>query len=165
MVQLYLIRHAIAEERGAAWPDDTLRPLTEAGRSRMRKAATGLVRLGVQFDIVLSSPLVRARQTAELVTAAFDDRPPLVVFDLLAPDTAPAALLDGLRPYARKKGIALVGHEPDLGALAARLIGARQPLEFRKGAVCRIDLGGLPPSGPGMLRWFVTPATLRAVGA
>ena len=60
--------------------------------------------------------------------------------------------------------MALVGHEPDLGHLAAKLIGLKRPLEFRKGAVCRIDVDGLPPGGPGQLRWFVPPRMLRAPG-
>ena len=62
--ELYLIRHGLAEERGEAWPDDTKRPLTDEGMSRMRKAARGLARLGVSFDAILTSPLTRARQTA-----------------------------------------------------------------------------------------------------
>ena len=71
--EIYLIRHAIAEERSDAWPDDAKRPLTEDGISRMRKAARGAVRMGVSFDVILASPLVRTRQTAEVVAAAFDD--------------------------------------------------------------------------------------------
>ena len=62
--ELYLVRHGLAEERGDAWPDDTKRPLTDEGISRMRKAARGLARLGVSVEVVLTSPLVRARQTA-----------------------------------------------------------------------------------------------------
>lgn len=165
MVQLYLVRHAIAEERGVAWPDDALRPLTADGRARMRKAAKGLAHLGMSVDVVLTSPLVRARQTAEILAAAFDGQPPVVLFEPLTPDAGQTALLDALRKHSRKPRLALVGHEPDLGALAARLIGARQPLAFKKGAVCRIDLDTLPPSSPGTLRWFVTPAILRAVSA
>lgn len=163
MVQLYLIRHAVAEERGAAWPDDTLRPLTDDGRARMRKVAKGLVRLGVSLDVVLTSPLVRARQTAELVAAAFDGQPPILELPQLEPDTPYTELLDGLRKYARKKRVALVGHEPDLGIIASRLLGTKKPLAFRKGGVCLIDVGTLPPTTPGTLRWFAPPAMLRAI--
>ena len=63
----------------------------------------------------------------------------------------------------RKARIALVGHEPNIGELAARLIGARLPLEFKKGAICRIDFDVLPPKGMGQLRWFVTPRMLREI--
>ena len=161
--QLYLIRHGLAEARGDAWPDDTKRPLTDEGMSRMRKAARGLVRLGVSIDVVLSSPLVRARQTAELVVSGLSSRPTLVSIDSLAPEGTYAAITADLEKHARKNRIALVGHEPAIGELAARLLGSRHPIEFKKGAVCRIDVDDLPPVGPGKLRWMLTPKILRAL--
>jgi phosphohistidine phosphatase len=161
--ELYLIRHGVAEERGDAWPDDSKRPLTEDGTSRMRKAARGLSRLGVVFDIVLTSPLVRARQTAEIVAGGLAPRPSLVNLESLAPDAGYAALITELEKHARKPRIALVGHEPDIGELAARLIGSRRSIEFKKGAICRIDVDDIPPTGPGQLRWFITPKILLAL--
>ncbi len=161
--QLYLVRHAVAEDRGDAWPDDNKRPLTDEGIARMRKAARGLADIDVTIDIVLSSPLVRARQTAEIVAAALDPRPSLVNIDSLAPDGSFAAIVADLEKHGRKPRIALVGHEPAIGDLAARLIGSRHALEFKKGAICRIDLDELPPSGPGDLRWMMTPKILRAL--
>src|SRR5262245_41820779 len=93
--EIYVVRHAIAEMRGEAWPDDSKRPLSEAGILRMRKNARGLLRLGVEIDVILTSPLVRARQTAEILAATFDVRPPLVVSDALAPGGAfDAAMAD-----------------------------------------------------------------------
>ena len=160
-IELYLIRHAIAEERGDKWPDDAKRPLTLEGTSRMRKASKGLVRLGVKFDVVLTSPLARARQTAEIVAGVFDARPAIVVAESLAPGGTYAGVLSDLEKQARRKRIALVAHEPHIGELAARLAGSRHPLEFKKGAVCRIDIDSLPPGHPGTLRFFVTPAILR----
>jgi phosphohistidine phosphatase len=161
--ELFLIRHGLAEERGDAWPDDTKRPLTEEGMTRLRKEARGLVRLGVTLDIVLTSPLVRARQTAEIIAAGFDPRPNLATIDSLAPGAPYAAVIADLEKHLRKGRIALVGHEPALGELAARLIGTRHPIAFKKGAVCRIDVDTLPPAGPGSLRWFLTPKVLRAI--
>ncbi|HEY7292095.1 MAG TPA: phosphohistidine phosphatase SixA [Vicinamibacterales bacterium] len=161
--ELYLVRHGLAEERGDKWPDDTKRPLTSDGMSRMKKAARGLDRLGVQFDVILSSPLVRARQTADILSAELDDHPPIVNTDALAPGCDFTALVEALDKHARRGRIALVGHEPGIGELAARLIGSRHPVEFKKGAVCRIDLDELPPGGPGDLRWLLTPKILRAV--
>jgi phosphohistidine phosphatase len=161
--ELYLIRHGLAEERGERWPDDAKRPLTEEGMSRMRKQARGLARLGVTMDVVLTSPLVRARQTAEIVAAALDPRPHVTAIESLAPDASYQALVADLEKHARKTRVALVGHEPGIGELAARLIGARQPMEFKKGAVCRIDVGALPPGGPGALRWFLTPGIMRSI--
>jgi phosphohistidine phosphatase len=161
--ELYLIRHAIAEERGDAWPDDAKRPLTEEGISRMRKAVRGLVRLGVSLDVILASPLVRARQTAEIVAAGLDPRPSIVSADALTPAGTFAALTADLEKHARKSRIALVGHEPHIGEIAARLLGTRHPIEFKKGAVCRIDVEQLPPNGPGDLRWFMPSKALRYI--
>jgi phosphohistidine phosphatase len=163
MFELYLIRHAVAEERGDKWPDDTKRPLTAKGAARMRKAAKGLARLGVKFDVILSSPLVRTRQTAEIVASSFEARPPIVNVDSLAPEGTYADVLADLHRQVRRTRIALVGHEPNIGELAARLAGSRRALEFKKGAVCRIDVESMPPGGPGTLRWLVTPAILRAI--
>ena len=159
--ELYLIRHGVAEERGPAWPDDAERPLTDQGMSRLRKEARGLSRIGVSFDVMLTSPLVRARQTAEIIAAAFDPRPHLVNVDSLAPGAAAQALVTELEKHARRRRIALVGHEPGIGELAARLIGTRRPIEFKKGSVCRIDVDEL--SGPGALQWLATPRMLRAL--
>jgi phosphohistidine phosphatase len=161
--ELYLIRHAIAEERGPAWPDDTKRPLTSDGMARMRKAARGLELLGIALDIVLTSPLVRARQTAEIVAAAFDPPPQIINTEALVPGASFATLVAELGKHPRKMRIALVGHEPGIGELAARLIGSRHPIEFKKGAVCRIDLDEIPPAGPGDLRLLLTPKVLRAI--
>jgi phosphohistidine phosphatase len=161
--ELYIIRHGLAEERGEAWPDDNKRPLTPDGVSRMRKAARGLARIGVTIDIVLTSPLVRARQTAEIVAGGLEPRPSLINIDSLAPDGSYAAIIADLEKHGRRQRIALVGHEPSIGELGARLIGSRHALEFKKGAICRIDLDELPPVSPGDLRWMLTPKILRAL--
>ncbi len=162
--ELYLIRHGLAEERSEAWPDDTKRPLTPRGLSRLKKEARGLVRLGIQFDVILTSPLVRAHQTAEALAAAFDPRPPIVNTEGLVPGGSFQTLTADLEKQARRTRIALVGHEPGMGELASRFAGARRPLEFKKGAICRIDVDALPPGGFGGLRWFITPRILRALG-
>ena len=161
--ELYLIRHGIAEERGEAWPDDAKRPLTEEGAARVRKAARGLSSLGVAFDAILTSPLVRTRQTADAVASAFTVRPPIVAADSLAPDGTYQAVLAELEKHTRRTRIALVGHEPGIGELASRLSGFRHPLEFKKGAACRIDVDALPPTGPGTLRWFLTSRIMRSI--
>ena len=161
--EIYLIRHGLAEERGDSWPDDAKRPLTDEGMSRMRKSVRGLSRLGVTLDVVLTSPLVRARQTAEIVAAGVSPRPSLISAESLAPDGSFAAVVADLEKHVRKGRIALVGHEPGIGELAARLIGSRHAIEFKKGAVCRIDLATIPPSGPGDLRWLLTPKIMRAI--
>jgi len=161
--QLFLIRHGVAEERGDAWPDDAKRPLSEDGIERFQKSARGLARLDVWIDVVLTSPLVRARQTAEILASAFDPRPSIITIESLAPGGSYASLLTDLEKHGRKTRIALVGHEPGIGELGARLIGSRHSFEFKKGAVCRIDVDEIPPGGPGDLRWFLTPKVMASI--
>jgi phosphohistidine phosphatase len=162
--ELYLIRHGIAAERGDAWPDDNKRPLTDEGVRRLRKMAAGLVVMGVGFDVMLTSPLIRAKQTAELIAAELKPQPTIAVTDALSPGASYSSVLDELGKHARRRRIALVGHEPGMGALAARLMGSRHALAFKKGAVARIDVAALPPTGAGSLAWFLTPKLLRKLG-
>jgi phosphohistidine phosphatase len=162
LVHLYIVRHAIAAERGPSWPDDTRRPLTVEGIARMRKGARGLRELGVAIDVIVTSPLVRARQTADLLVEALRPKPKVVQLDALAPGHTPQAVAKALAPLGKSHAsLALVGHEPGLGTLAAWLIGSPAPLPFRKGGVARIDVKTWPPSGHGQLIWFVTPKMLR----
>jgi phosphohistidine phosphatase len=162
--ELYLIRHGVAAERGENYPDDTKRPLTNEGVQKLRKEAKAFVELDIVFDVILTSPLVRTRQTAEIVAAAFRNAPPIVNMASLAPGSSHNAIIEELSKQHRRHRIALVGHEPGIGELAGRLIGVRRPLEFKKGAVCRIDVTALPPTGSGQLRWFLTPRILRKIG-
>jgi len=164
MLELYLIRHGVAAERGKDWPDDSKRPLTPEGIVRLRKAARGLNLIDVTFDQIVTSPLVRTRQTADVFAEDLKSKPPIVTSDALAPAGTPAAVVQEITRQVRKARVALVGHEPNLGELAAQLIGARTPLEFKKGGICRIDFDMLPPQGGGTLRWFLTPKMLRALG-
>lgn len=163
MVQLYLIRHGMAEPKGEAWPDDRKRPLTETGMKQMRKAARGLERLGTGIELILTSPLVRTVQTADIVAAAFDGKPQLQTTTALAPRSPYTALLAELAKHERYSRIALVGHEPSIGDVVRHLLKAGRRLDFKKGAVCRIDVDALPPAGRGDLRWFLTPEILRRI--
>lgn len=162
-LELYLIRHGVAAERGEDFPDDSKRPLTNAGISRLRKEAKALDGLGVAFDHIITSPLVRTKQTADIFAEALKSKPSVSQSDALAPAGTSTAVVQELAKHMRKGRIALVGHEPNIGELAARLIGARMPFEFKKGAICRIDFEVFPPKGMGQLRWFVTPRMLREI--
>lgn len=162
-LELYLIRHGVAAERGDDYPDDSKRPLTNAGISRLRKEAKALDELGVALDHIIASPLVRTRQTADIFAESLKSKPSVSQSDALAPAGTSTAVIQELGKHMRKARIALVGHEPNIGELAGRLIGARMPLEFKKGAICRIDFEVFPPKGIGQLRWFVTPRMLREI--
>ena len=163
-IEIYLVRHAIAEERGPEFPDDKLRPLTTEGTRRFKEAVRGLSTLGVGLDVIFTSPLIRARETATILGAGLGRRVPIEQVEALAPGGKPAAVIDAIakRPKALRR-VALVGHEPDLGELAARLLGARGGVEFKKGAVCAIDVDDATPGGPGTLRWLLPPRALRGL--
>ena len=162
-LELYLIRHGVAAERSDDYPDDSKRPLTSAGISRLRKEAKALDAMDIGFDHIITSPLVRTRQTADVFAETLKTKPSVSHSDALAPAGTPAAVIQEVGKHSKKGRIALVGHEPNIGELAARLIGARAALEFKKGAICRIDFDVLPPKGTGQLRWFVTAKMLREI--
>jgi phosphohistidine phosphatase len=162
---LYLVRHAIAHDRGDRWPDDRLRPLTAEGRARMRQGARGLARLGATLDRVCTSPLVRARQTARILAGAWRPPPAIALTEALDPDRSIAEVLSFLADLTSPGPVALVGHEPQLGRLAAALTGARAPFSFKKGGVACLVCPERAGRGRARLEWLATPAMLRAVGA
>jgi phosphohistidine phosphatase len=163
-VELYIVRHAIAAERGPEWPDDTKRPLTDRGIERFKEAVDGLVWLGVQIDVVLTSPLARAKQTAQLLSAGLPAKPPIKTIDALAPGHVPAETMEQVgREGAARSHVAIVGHEPDLGELTGWLVGTRRAVPIKKGGICRIDLDTLT-SRHGTLAWHLPPKVLRKLG-
>ncbi len=164
ILEIYLVRHAVAAERGPKYPDDRLRPLTPEGVKRFRQSVKGLSKFGVEIDQVLTSPLVRARDTATLLASALKPKPPIEEIEALAPGGRHVAIVEAIKASAKRhRRLALVGHQPDLGEFTARLLGSRGGVEFRKGAICLIDVDSATPGGPGTLRWFLPPRALRAI--
>jgi len=161
--ELYLVRHAIAAERGEDWPDDDRRPLTARGVARFKESVDGMRKLGVEVDEIFTSPLIRARQTAELIASGLLGNPTVRTLDVLAPGHAPGTVMAQLARAAKRRRIAVVGHEPGLGELAAHLIGAGRALPFKKGGACRIDVESLTSRRAGALSWFVQPKLLRGL--
>ena len=162
--EIYLVRHAIAAERGSEWPDDTKRPLTTRGISRFKQSVAGMAWLKVGIDEIFSSPLVRAKQTASLLAAGLPGKPPVKLLDTLAPGHSPASIMSELAKLARRQRVALVGHEPGLGELAAHLLGSDRAVPFKKGGACRIDIQSFTARRSGELQWFLTPKVLRELG-
>ena len=162
-MKLCLVRHGIAGERGAAYPDDSQRPLTEKGRARMHVAAMGLRKL-VKPDAFLTSPLVRARETAEILLDVYGVKK-LHVSDALANGNHEALFAD-----ANALGcevVVAVGHEPFISqTLALALTGNEAGLvaTFKKGAAALLTFDGPATPGKGMLEWLIQPAGLRAIG-
>jgi phosphohistidine phosphatase len=159
-MRLLIVRHAIAVPRGTPDVPDAKRPLTRGGRARFRKAARGIAR---QFDrpqVLLTSPWLRAAQTAALLAKAWGGVEPKEA-KALAGGTfeEQAAVLDR---FARDATVAIVGHEPYLSALLARLIGAQpsERLALKKGGVAVVEVPG-KLAGGGSLVAFLPPGTLR----
>jgi len=160
--RLYLVRHAAAANRGDDWPDDATRPLTPEGARRFAEVVAGFEAMGESVDLILTSPLRRARQTAALLAEGLSTEPPIRVLPELAPGgSAPRTIRALSHARDRAEGIALVGHQPDLGELAAWCLGLRWPLALKKGGVCRLDTGAWPPDRDAALVWFATPKMLR----
>ncbi|MHB8256684.1 MAG: phosphohistidine phosphatase SixA [Acidiferrobacterales bacterium] len=165
MMRLILIRHAPAEERTGT-RRDCERRLTVQGRRRMHMAARGLKALVPDVSLVAASPMVRARQTAEIVARQYDAAE-VISLPALSPGSNPRAMLAWLKQQSPAATVVAVGHEPDLGVMASRLLAKRGKsfLLFKKGAACLIEVAGEPVTGAGRLVWLLTPAVLRQIGS
>jgi phosphohistidine phosphatase len=155
MTAIYVVRHAIAEERDPErWPDDAERPLTPDGERRFREAARGLRKLVPDVDVMLSSPYVRAWRTAEILHEVAGWPSP-ERSDLLGASRAPADGVEAIRARPEASSIAVVGHEPYLSRLVSILLTGDLDavrMELKKGGVVRID--------DNVLRWYATPKML-----
>ena len=165
-MNLYLMRHGIAvaaDDLGVI--QDKERPLTSKGSKRIRRAARGIRRLGVEFDGILTSPLLRARQTADIVAAALDLQSRLEEIPELAPECSVEQLIICLTRYQDRDHLLLVGHQPLLGQTLGSLIdsnpGTKLHFDLGKGSLCRVEVDRLPVDKPGMLRWLMTAKQLR----
>ena len=164
-MELLIVRHAIACERDAQrWPDDAERPLSPRGVLRARQAARGVKRIVPRPARVLTSPLLRAQQTAAIL-AQVAGWPRATLCPQLRPDASPAALLAVLA-RAREARIAVVGHQPDLGRLLAACLPRdidSAAFELRKMGIGLVAFHGAARTGHGELIWLVPPRLLRAV--
>ena len=160
-MNLFLLRHGVAVKRGDLdFANDELRPLTAGGRRQLRQTGAALRKLGPKFDLILSSPLVRARQTAEIAAADLRLKKRLSFADELKPG-APAKRLiqkiNRLKPAV--KNLLLVGHEPDLSELISLLVtgGPGLQLDFKKGGLAKLEVGKLRAGRCAALAWLLTP--------
>ncbi len=159
-MELYLIRHAEAHPlSNGAVQDDADRALTDAGHVQVQGLAAALQKHGVHLDQVVSSPLLRARQTAEgLMQGWKTPLPELLLCDALAPDSAKSRKVTKFLLKLTANAVALVGHMPELAEYAAWLVGSKKvQLAIAKSGIARIDCDGVPDKGSGTLTWLVTP--------
>ena len=164
-MELYIIRHAIAQPLGQKNDFlDEKRALTSEGRARFREAAKGLRKLGIEFDLILTSPLVRAVETTEIIAQALGlSKKDAEQTETLAPGASPDELFAEIKRRAGAESVALVGHQPDLGNLISRIVTGGEGLQVRlkKGSVCLIEVVETVPTIRGTLVWLLTPKQLR----
>jgi phosphohistidine phosphatase len=161
-MKVYLVRHAIAHERDRTrWPDDSKRPLTPGGKRRFRKAARGLVKLLPGPITILTSPFVRARQTAAILSAVSGGK--IVECRELAHGGTSRAVFELLKVRA-EKCVVLVGHEPEFGRLLAAMLGAGTArLRLKKGGAAFVEFPERVGPGSALLAWLLPPRILRRV--
>jgi len=165
-MRVLIVRHAAAEDKkrfAQKGKPDASRPLTTVGRRRMTRAARGLAQVEGGVALIATSPLVRAKQTAELLAEAW--RCAIEVWPELSPEGDAVSLLDRVRERRLSKVIALVGHEPQLGRWASWVLSgdSRGFIVLKKGGACAVDFSGPLEPRRGTLRWSLTPRQLRAL--
>ena len=162
MKQLYFLRHGIAVLAGTpGYPGDD-RPLTDEGVEKISRAAKGIKRIVESFDVIVTSPMKRASQTAFLVAREMKCEDKVETVRELAPGCTKKGLTALLAKYKQHEAILLVGHEPDFSALISALIGAPgNTVIMKKGALCKIEFNETSATGQGNLEWLLQPKTLR----
>jgi len=165
--QLLVVRHAIAQdaaEYAREHPDDAGRPLTPEGKKKMKRVALGLRTLVPELQLLATSPLTRAVQTAEILAAAYDLKP--VVVPTLAPAQSAADVTHWLAGERRHENVAIVGHEPGLSrAVSWLLAGSERPfVEIKKGAALLLAFPDAVEAAGATLLWSLTPSQLRGLG-
>jgi phosphohistidine phosphatase len=162
-MNLYIVRHAIAVERGTpGYEDDSQRPLTDGGLKKMKKITKGLDRLGIELDVILTSPYVRARDTAKILGDRFNMTDKIFFSENLIPPGNFEALVFEIHEKYDLANVALVGHEPMLSSLISWLmtgdINARMTL--KKGGVAYLTSDSVFQDGRASLEWLLTPAQM-----
>lgn len=165
-MKLYIVRHAIAVPHGTPGMADDDRELTEDGIAKMQKAAAGLRALDYLPDLILSSPLIRATQTAEILVKAFGGKIELKIVPFLAPYGTRQDLYRAIGQYEKKiDRLMIVGHQPSLGEIAGEIAfgSPEHYIELKKGGVCSIDVEVARGKPEGSLVALLTPSILRKI--
>jgi phosphohistidine phosphatase len=166
-MQLILIRHGKAEERddpGNSGKEDALRSLTPEGKRQMKGAAKGLGKLIEKIDLLATSPLKRAVQTAELVYSAYGDEPQFVELELLSGGHSAAAIVKWIKEHDLDMStVCLVGHEPDLSRWIGFFVTGKEKsvVAMKKGMACVLEFGGAPGAGKGIISAVYSARALR----
>lgn len=155
-MELYLLRHGVAEDRAASGRDADRR-LTDDGKKKLRKILARAHTAGVAPTLILSSPLTRALETAEIAARELGCHSEIVRTTALAPDSTPSDVWSEIRAHRDEPSILLAGHEPLFSSTVATLLGStRSMVEFKKGALVRIDFSTIGADPRGVLQWMLT---------
>jgi phosphohistidine phosphatase len=166
-MELYILRHGLAAERGSnEYPSDDQRPLTPEGIKKLRRTSRSMQSIGLTFDLILTSPYVRARQTADIVATSLGLEGVLEPSALLEPGGDLQALIADLA--SRRKGverILLVGHEPMLSSMISLLLSGEEDLDItlKKGGLCKLAIRAISPGRCATLEWLLAPRHLGAI--
>jgi phosphohistidine phosphatase len=166
-MELFLLRHGLAVERGRpGFEDDSTRPLTPKGRRQLRKISSAMKKMDLDFDLILSSPFLRAKQTAEIVATDLKLKRCLKFSNALAPGGDATILfkqLERTKPAPEK--LLLVGHEPDLSRLISLLVtgGTQLQLDFKKAGLCKLEVENLRAGKCATLAWLLTPKLMKLI--
>jgi phosphohistidine phosphatase len=162
-MEIYILRHGIAVERGTpGYKKDSDRPLTKEGIEKMHQIAESILAMDLKFDLILSSPLVRAEQTARIVADELDEE--VTFTDHLSPDGNALELVREINDEKPQR-VLLVGHEPDLSHLISLLVSGNTDasIELKKGGLCKMTADRLVFSQCATLNWLLTPKQLRSL--
>lgn len=157
-MEIYFLRHGDAGSRDAWKGPDASRPLTDEGAARMEREAAALARLRLPLDRIITSPLVRAQQTAEIVARRLNLLDALAEDQRLAPGFGTEELGGILREHRALTALMLVGHEPDFSIVISACIGGGR-VECKKGGLARVDIED-PAALTGLLVWLLPPRVL-----
>ena len=162
-IDLFILRHEEAGNRMTVVEKDSERPITPEGRAEMQKIAKSLKTLGLQANRVITSPLRRARETAE-ITAKILKIPILEEWDELKPDGSKTALYRKLAKVEQDSGLILVGHEPYLSSMIGEIIGSKGArIDLKKGGLGKVRITSFTPQVSGELRWLLTPKIITGM--
>lgn len=156
-MELYLLRHGIAEDHSSSGRDED-RSLTDEGRVKLRRVMKRAASAGVSPSLIESSPYKRALETAEIAAAELNYKGKILRVSSLTPDSSPPSVWSEIRDHRDEPSILLAGHEPLFSSTVALLLGSSQSMvDFRKAALVCIDIHSFGPAPQGVLQWMITP--------
>jgi|SRR5271157_509838 len=161
-MDIYLLRHASANHYDPA-KDDDKRPIDKTGEQQSHDVGRALAALDLDLDVIISSPLTRAMQTAEIVAGELGHKDKIVTDEALRPEASYQAFEDLLARFGKKKAIMVVGHNPSMTGFLVQMLsgsGSAEFIDFKKGAVAKVEKNG---SQPAVLKWCLTPKVIRAI--